>query len=60
MTSKNLITVSPDTTNKEAKKILQKHRIERLLVVDNNKNLAGLITVKDLKKKRRIPSFIKR
>ena len=55
MISKNLITVSPDTSNKEAKKILQKHRIERLLVVDNKKNLAGLITVKDLTKKEEFP-----
>ena len=34
MTSKNLVTVKPDTTNEQAKAILQKHRIERLLVVD--------------------------
>ena len=55
MTSKNLITVSLGTSNKEAKKILQKHRIERLLVVDDKKNLAGLITVKDLTKKEEFP-----
>ena len=55
MTSKNLITVSPGTSNKEAKKILQKYRIERLLVVDEKKNLAGLITVKDLTKKEEFP-----
>ena len=50
MTVKNLVTVKSDTTNEEAKIILQKHRIERLLVVDNKDNLAGLITVKDLTK----------
>ena len=51
MTSKNLITVDSDTSNEDAKKILQKHRIERLLVVDKKNNLDGLITVKDLTKK---------
>ena len=55
MTSKNLITVSPGISNKEAKAILQKYRIERLLVVDDKKNLAGLITVKDLTKKEEFP-----
>ena len=43
MTAKNLVTVQMDTSNDEAKKILQKHRIERLLVVDSDDNLAGLI-----------------
>jgi IMP dehydrogenase len=60
MTAKNLVTVQMDTSNDEAKKILQKHRIERLLVVDGDDNLAGLITVKDLTKKRRISQFFKR
>ena len=55
MTSKNLVTVKPDTTNEQAKAILQKHRIERLLVVDSKKNLAGLITVKDITKKEEFP-----
>ncbi len=55
MTSKNLVTVKPDTSNEKAKAILQKHRIERLLVVDNKKNLAGLITVKDITKKEEFP-----
>ncbi|GIT10069.1 MAG: hypothetical protein CM1200mP31_2380 [Candidatus Neomarinimicrobiota bacterium] len=55
MTSKNLVTVKPDTTNEQAKSILQKHRIERLLVVDSKKNLAGLITVKDITKKEEFP-----
>ena len=55
MTSKNLVTVKPDTTNEKAKSILQKHRIERLLVVDSKKNLAGLITVKDITKKEEFP-----
>ena len=55
MTSKNLITVDSDTSNEDAKKILQKHRIERLLVVDKKNNLDGLITVKDLTKKEEFP-----
>ncbi len=55
MTSKDLITVNSDTSNEDAKKILQKHRIERLLVVDKQNNLDGLITVKDLTKKEEFP-----
>ena len=55
MTSKNLVTVPEGTTLDKAKEILQKHRIEKLLVVDNNGNLAGLITVKDIQKKERFP-----
>ena len=55
MTSKNLITVSSIESNDQAKEILQKHRIERLLVVDENNNLDGLITVKDLTKKEEFP-----
>ena len=55
MTSKNLITVNSDTSNEDAKKILQKYRIERLLVVDKQNNLDGLITVKDLTKKEEFP-----
>jgi len=55
MTSENLITVSSDTSNEDAKKILQEHRIERLLVVDKHNNLDGLITVKDLTKKEEFP-----
>ena len=55
MTSKNLITVDSDTSNDDAKKILQKHRIERLLVVDKQNNLDGLITVKDLTKNEEFP-----
>ena len=59
MTSDDLITVTSETSNEEAKKILQKHRIERLLVVDKNDKLDGLITVKDLTKKEEFPSSTK-
>ncbi len=51
MTKDNLITVPGCTTLEEAEKILQKHRIEKLLVVDADFNLKGLITVKDIQKK---------
>ena len=54
MTKDNLITVSVGTTLEEAEKLLQKHRIEKLLVVDDDYILKGLITVKDIQKKRTI------
>jgi IMP dehydrogenase len=59
MTSKNLITVPIKTTLEKAKEILQKHRIEKLLVVDNNSELVGLITVKDIQKKEEFPNSCK-
>ena len=59
MTSKNLVTVPKGTTLEKAKKILQKHRIEKLLVVDEKDTLAGLITVKDIQKKERSPNACK-
>ena len=55
MTRENLITASVGTTLEEAEKLLQKHRVEKLLVVDDQNNLRGLITVKDIKKKRQYP-----
>ena len=59
MTSNNLVTVPIGTTLEKAKKILQEHRIEKLLVVDEKGNLAGLITVKDIQKKERFPNACK-
>ncbi len=56
MTKKNLVTVPVGTTLEKAKKILQKHRIEKLLVVDKKGKLAGLITVKDIQKKEDFPN----
>jgi IMP dehydrogenase len=50
MTSENLITVSGDVNKLEAKKLLHAHRIEKLLVVDDNYICTGLITVKDIEK----------
>jgi IMP dehydrogenase len=59
MTKENLITVPVDTTLEEAEKILHKHRVEKLLVVDDNYNLKGLITVKDIQKKLKYPNAAK-
>ena len=59
MTKENLITVPMHTSLDEAKKILQKHRIEKLLVVDDKYNLRGLITVKDIEKSRQYPHSCK-
>src|SRR5262249_3048632 len=55
----NLVTVPVGTTLDEAEKILQKHRIEKLLVVDQDFNLKGLITVKDIQKKLEYPNAAK-
>ena len=55
MTKDNLVTVPVGTTLDEAQRILHKHRIEKLLVVDDNQNLKGLITVKDITKKIKYP-----
>lgn len=59
MTSENLITVPAGTTLEEAKEVLQKHRIEKLLIVDVKGALAGLITVKDIQKKEDYPNACK-
>ena len=50
MTKENLVTVPEGTTLKESKRMLQKHRIEKLPVVDKNFHLKGLITIKDIEK----------
>lgn len=55
MTSGNLITAPVGTTLEEAEVILQKHRIEKLPVVDKNGKLRGLITFKDIQKKKSHP-----
>ncbi|HEX8150983.1 MAG TPA: IMP dehydrogenase [Pyrinomonadaceae bacterium] len=59
MTPQPLVTVPVGTTLDEAKGVLQKHRIEKLLVVDGDKHLKGLITVKDIQKAIRYPSAAK-
>jgi IMP dehydrogenase len=55
MTKDNLITVPVGTTLNEAKAILQRHRVEKLLVVDDDYRLKGLITVKDIQKAIKYP-----
>ena len=55
MTTEKLVTVPQGTTLDQAKKVLQEHRIEKLLVVDKEGSLAGLITVKDIQKKEDFP-----
>jgi IMP dehydrogenase len=59
MTKENLITVPVGTTLEQAEAILHKHRVEKLLVVDDHYNLKGLITVKDIQKKLKYPSSAK-
>jgi IMP dehydrogenase len=59
MTKDKLVTVKPGVDLDEAKEILHHHRIEKLLVVDNNFELKGLITVKDIEKKIQYPNASK-
>jgi IMP dehydrogenase len=59
MTKDELITVPVGTTLEEAERILHKHRVEKLLVVDKNYTLKGLITVKDIQKKLKYPAAAK-
>lgn len=59
MTKDNLITVAVGTTLEQAQQILHKHRVEKLLVVDDKYMLKGLITVKDIQKKMKYPSAAK-
>ncbi len=59
MTRENLITVPVGTTLDQAKEILHRHKVEKLLVVDKDYNLKGLITVKDIQKQIKYPSACK-
>ncbi|MBV9761675.1 MAG: IMP dehydrogenase [Acidobacteriaceae bacterium] len=59
MTKEDLITVPVGTTLEDAQKILHKHRVEKLLVVDEKYALKGLITVKDIQKKLKYPNAAK-
>ena len=56
MTAEGLVVAPLGTTLEEAQHILQKHRIEKLPLVDGDRRLKGLITVKDIQKKRDFPS----
>src|SRR5580693_2096871 len=59
MTKTNLITVPVGTTLEQAEKILHQHRVEKLLVVNDEYELKGLITVKDIQKKLKYPNASK-
>lgn len=59
MTSRNLITVPEGITPEEAKRHLHQNRIEKLLVVDEENTLRGLITIKDIKKVKKYPNACK-
>lgn len=59
MTSKNLVTASVGTTLQEAEVLLQKHKIEKLPLVDENNILKGLITIKDIEKAIQFPNAAK-
>jgi IMP dehydrogenase len=59
MTRENLITVPVGTTLEQAKEILHRHKVEKLLVVDKDHNLKGLITVKDIQKQIKYPNACK-
>ncbi len=59
MTRENLVTAPVGTTLEQAEALLQKHKIEKLPVVDDAGNLKGLITFKDLDKKRKYPNACK-
>jgi IMP dehydrogenase len=59
MTKEHLVTTPVGTTLEQAREVLHQHRIEKLLVVDGNGDLKGLITVKDIQKARRYPQAAK-
>jgi IMP dehydrogenase len=59
MTAQGLVTVSEGTTLEQAKEMLHKHRIEKLLVVDRRGKLSGMITVKDIMKQIEHPNACK-
>jgi len=59
MTSRNLITVPEGISDEEAKRHLHQNRIEKLLVVDDENQLKGLITIKDIEKVKKYPNACK-
>ncbi|MCK6454031.1 MAG: IMP dehydrogenase [Alphaproteobacteria bacterium] len=59
MTAKNLVTVREGVDRAEAKRLLHQHRIEKLLVVDDDYRCIGLVTVKDIEKSQRYPNACK-
>jgi len=59
MTSDNLVTASPDTTLDQAQHILQRNKVEKLLLIDDDWHLKGLVTMKDIYKMRQFPTSCK-
>ncbi|GBC59518.1 IMP dehydrogenase [Desulfonema ishimotonii] len=59
MTSENLVTVTEGIGLEASKKLLHQHRIEKLLVVDKNGRLTGMITIKDIEKIKKYPNACK-
>ena len=59
MTKENLVTVSEGISLEESKKLLHQHRIEKLLVVDKQGQLTGMITIKDIEKIKKYPNACK-
>jgi len=59
MTRENLVTAPPDTTLDDAVKVLRENKVEKLILVDSEFHLAGLITMRDLDRLRRFPSACK-
>ena len=59
MTSNKLVTAPVGTTLEKAQEILHKHRIEKLPIVDKNRKLIGIITIKDIEKRRKYPNACK-
>ena len=57
--TRNLVTVTPGVTGDEARELLHKHRIEKLLVVNEQGDLVGLITIRDLLQSDRFPAAVK-
>jgi IMP dehydrogenase len=59
MTKENLVKVSEGITLEDSKSLLHQHRIEKLLVVDSNDSLIGMITIKDIEKVKKYPNACK-
>ena len=59
MTATNLVTAAPDTTLDDAEKVLNEHKVEKLLLVDSEGKLAGLITMRDIDMLRQFPRSCK-
>ena len=59
MTKDNLVTAPPETSLDEAEKILNRHKVEKLLLIDDQGKLAGMITMRDIEKLRSFPQSCK-